>query len=210
MPTPETLWTVLAASLLLAVTPGPDNLFVLTQAALRGAGAGLMVVLGLCTGLIVHTTLVAVGAAAVFQASALAFAMLKMVGAAYLLYLAWGAWRAGASSLQAEADAQRAGPAAMYRRGIVMNVTNPKVSLFFLAFLPQFADAERGSVGGQIVVFGLVFQFATLLVFGGVALAAGRLGAWLQARPGAQVVMNRLAAIVFVGLAGRLLAASRS
>ena len=209
MPSPETLATVFAASLLLAVTPGPDNLFVLTQAALRGARMGLMVVLGLCTGLIGHTALVAVGAAAIFETSALAFSILKYCGAAYLLYLAWGAFRAGATELDGDASARGLGVGAMYRRGIIMNVTNPKVSLFFLAFLPQFADASRGAIGWQILVFGLVFQVATLLVFGGAALAAGRLGAWLRRRPGVQRGMNRAAGAVFVALAARLIAAER-
>lgn len=194
--------------MLLAVTPGPDNLFVLTQAALRGAASGLMVVLGLCTGLIVHTSLVAGGVAAVFQTSALAFSLLKYLGAGYLLYLAWGAFRSGAADLDG-AQAESLGHLAMYRRGIVMNVTNPKVSIFFLAFLPQFADPEQGSVAWQVVLFGVVFFVATLLVFGLVALAAGRLGAWLRRRPQVQKGMNRLAGLVFLGLALRLVLAER-
>lgn len=204
MPTPETWTTVFVASLMLAITPGPDNLFVLTQAALRGVGSGLMVVLGLCTGLILHTSLVAFGVAAVFQSSELAFSLLKYLGAAYLIYLAWGAFRAGAAELDGERDEAR-GLGAMYRRGIVMNVTNPKVSIFFLAFLPQFADPERGSVAVQIFVFAAAFLLATLLVFGGVAIAAGRLGAWLRQRPGVQRGMNRMAGLVLFGLAVGLL-----
>lgn len=204
MPTPETLATVFAASLMLAITPGPDNLFVLTQAALRGAAAGLMVVLGLCTGLILHTSLVAFGVAAIFQTSELAFSLLKYLGAAYLIYLAWGAFRAGAAELDGQ-GVESHGLGAMYRRGIVMNVTNPKVSIFFLAFLPQFADTERGSLAAQIFVFAGAFLLATLLVFGGVAIAAGKLGAWLRERPGVQRGMNRMAALVLFGLAVGLL-----
>jgi threonine/homoserine/homoserine lactone efflux protein len=206
MPTADILATVFAASLMLAITPGPDNLFVLTQAALRGAASGLMVVLGLCTGLIVHTSLVAFGVAAIFQTSALAFSLLKYLGAGYLIYLAWGAFRAGALELgdeRVEAD----GLGAMYRRGIVMNVTNPKVSIFFLAFLPQFADPERGSVAVQIFVFAAAFLLATLLVFGGIAIAAGKLGAWLRQRPGVQRGMHRFAGVVLFGLAVGLLVA---
>lgn len=189
---------------MLAITPGPDNLFVLTQAALRGVGSGLMVVLGLCTGLILHTSLVAFGVAAIFQSSELAFSLLKYVGAGYLIYLAWGAFRAGAAELDG-VRAESRGLGAMYRRGIVMNVTNPKVSIFFLAFLPQFADPERGSVAVQIFVFAGAFLLATLLVFGGVAIAAGRLGAWLRQRPGVQRGMNRMAGLVLFSLAVGLL-----
>ena len=90
-----------SAAILLALAPGPDNIFVLTQAALRGKAAGIFVTLGLCTGLIVHTTAVALGVAAIFQASMLAFNLLKYIGAAYLLYLAWQAFHAGAASLSA-------------------------------------------------------------------------------------------------------------
>jgi len=209
LPAVETLVQVFVASLLLAVTPGPDNIFVLTQAALRGARMGLLVVLGLCTGLILHTTLVAVGAAAIFATSALAFELLKYCGAAYLLYLAWGAFHAGAQQIDGGHRVDALSGGAMYRRGIIMNVTNPKVSLFFLAFLPMFADEARGAIAWQIVIFGLVFQLATLLVFGGVALAAGRLGDWLRQRPGVQRAMNRIAGLVFVVLAASLLLAER-
>lgn len=104
---------------------------------------GFVVTLGLCTGLIVHTSAVALGVAAVFQASAMAFNLLKYAGAAYLLYLAWGAFRAGASVLSSESD-QEISLARYYLRGIVMNVTNPKVSIFFLAFLPQFTRRNKG------------------------------------------------------------------
>jgi threonine/homoserine/homoserine lactone efflux protein len=208
MPTLDTLLVFFAASAALALAPGPDNLFVLTQSALHGRLAGWLVTLGLCTGLIVHTAAVALGVAAVFQTSALAFDLLKWVGAAYLVWLAWGAWRAGASALP-EGEAQPLGARALYLRGIVMNVTNPKVAIFFLAFLPQFADPARGPLGGQMLVLGGVFMLAALLVFGAIAWAAGHIGHWLRGSPRAQVVMNRVAAGVFVALAGRLALSSR-
>jgi threonine/homoserine/homoserine lactone efflux protein len=199
----DTLVLFFAASAALAVAPGPDNLFVLTQSALHGRLAGWLVTLGLCTGLLVHTAAVALGVAAVFQTSALAFNLLKGVGAAYLLYLAWGAWRAGASAVPA-GEAAPLSRRALYARGIVMNVTNPKVAIFFLAFLPQFADPARGAIAGQIVTLGAVFMLAALLVFGAIAWGAARLGGWLRGSPRAQVLMNRVAAGVFVGLAVRL------
>ncbi len=204
----QTLLVFFAASAALAIAPGPDNLFVLTQSALHGRRAGWLVTLGLCSGLIVHTSAVALGVAAVFQTSALAFDLLKWVGAAYLVWLAWGAWRAGASALP-EGERTPLGARALYLRGIVMNVTNPKVAIFFLAFLPQFADPSRGPVAGQILVLGGVFMLAALLVFGTIAWAAGHIGGWLRGSPRAQVVMNRIAAGVFVALAGRLALSSR-
>jgi len=204
----STLLLFTSASLLLALAPGPDNIFVLTQSALKGRLVGLVVTLGLCTGLIVHTSAVALGVAAVFQASALAFNLLKYAGAAYLLYLAWGAFRAGASVLSSESD-QEISLARYYLRGIVMNVTNPKVSIFFLAFLPQFTHPEMGSLPLQMLVLGAIFILATLLVFGAISLLAGVLGQWLRRSARAQQLLNKTAAVVFAALALKLAAASR-
>lgn len=204
----STLLLFTSASLLLALAPGPDNIFVLTQSALKGRLVGLVVTLGLCTGLIVHTSAVALGVAAVFQASALAFNLLKYAGAAYLLYLAWGAFRAGASVLSSESD-QEISLARYYLRGIVMNVTNPKVSIFFLAFLPQFTRPEQGHLPLQMLVLGAVFILATLLVFGAISLLAGVLGQWLRRSARAQQLLNKTAAVVIAALALKLAAASR-
>lgn len=197
----EALTAFVLASLLLALAPGPDNIFVLTQSALHGKISGLFVTLGLCTGLIVHTTAVALGVAVIFQASAVAFTLLKTVGACYLLYLAWQAFRASATKPAVEKNTPGLTPGRLYLRGIVMNVTNPKVSIFFLAFLPQFADPARGPIAVQIIMLGGLFILATVLVFGTIALTAGAVGEWLNRSKRAQLVMNRIAGLVFIGLA---------
>jgi threonine/homoserine/homoserine lactone efflux protein len=128
---------------------------------------------------------------------------LKVVGAAYLLYLAWQAFRAAASKIPSGVNSGlTAGQ--LYRRGIIMNVTNPKVSIFFLAFLPQFADPARGSLVLQLLVFGGVFMVATILVFGAVALSAGLVGEWFSESPKAQRAMNYMAGTVLAGLAIKL------
>jgi threonine/homoserine/homoserine lactone efflux protein len=199
----ETMAAFFLASALLALAPGPDNIFVLTQSAMRGKAAGLLVTLGLCTGLVVHTSAVALGVAVIFQASAVAFTVLKMVGAGYLVYLAWRAFRASTAHISAGRKSEL-GYARLYRRGIIMNVTNPKVSIFFLAFLPQFADPARGPLTLQLMMLGGIFIIATILVFGGIALLAGSIGQWLTRSPKTQVIINRLAAVVFVGLAVKL------
>ncbi|MGE0079849.1 MAG: LysE family translocator [Thiohalomonadaceae bacterium] len=204
----ETVLTFFTASLLLGLAPGPDNLFVLTQSTLHGRTAGLTVMLGLCTGLVVHSTAVALGAAAVFQTSPVAFTVLKFAGAAYLVYLAWRTFRARPAGISG-GNGGGPGRGELYRRGVIMNVTNPKVSIFFLAFLPQFADPARGSVTLQILLLGGVFIVATILVFGFVAVAAGSLRNWLMGSERVQVILNRLAGIVFVGLAARLATAER-
>ncbi|MES2957360.1 MAG: LysE family translocator [Pseudomonadota bacterium] len=203
---PGTAAAFFAVSVLLALSPGPDNVFVLMQSAMRGRAAGLLVVLGLCSGLLVHTAAVAFGLATLFAASTLAFTALKLAGALYLIYLAWQAWRAPATPLAAQPDID-AGQ--LYRRGIVMNVTNPKVSIFFLAFLPQFVAADRGSVALQVLWLGFVFMLATLLVFGAIALTAGTLGQALARSARAQLLLNRAAALVFVALALRLATVQR-
>ncbi len=200
---PEVLTAFFMTSVLLALAPGPDNLFVLTQSALHGKLSGLLVTLGLCTGLIVHTSAVAFGVAAIFQTSALAFTSLKLVGSGYLLYLAWGAFRAPAIKVNTKVGGDQS-RGRLYRRGIIMNVTNPKVSIFFLAFLPQFADPAHGSLTLQMIILGTVFILSTMLVFGIIALLAGMMGSWLARLDKAQIIMNRVAGIIFVGLALKL------
>lgn len=199
----EALLAFFTASVLLALAPGPDNIFVLTQAALRGRKAGVVVMLGLCTGLIGHSLAVALGVAVIFQTSAIAFTVLKLVGAGYLLYLGWQAFRAPGEQIRYR-DSTDKDFGRLYRRGIVMNVTNPKVSIFFLAFLPQFADPERGPVAVQLLLLGALFIAATILVFGAVALLSGTLGQWLNRSEVTRKTMNRLAGTVFVALALKL------
>ena len=196
------------ASVALGLAPGPDNIFVLTHSALYGRRAGFVVTLGLCTGLLFHTSVVALGVAAIFQASTLAFTLLKLIGAGYLLYLAWHSFRAGSSELTATGEREVQG-LKLYRRGIIMNLTNPKVAMFFLAFLPQFADPIRGSLPLQIASLGVLFIVATLLVFGLVAWGAGYIGQWLKRSPWAHMWMGHIAGAVFVGLALRLVSVER-
>ncbi len=212
MPTPETLLSFTGLCLLLAAMPGPDNLFVVLQSAQHGWRAGLSVVVGLCLGVMGHTTAVALGLAAALLASPRALALLQWGGAAYLAWMAWQAWRAPVHVLQpvgqgtSEGGAVVAPPASlrMVLRGVAMNLSNPKVLVFFLAFLPQFADAARGPVAGQILLLGGVFMVCTLLVFGGMAYFSGAAGAFLQSSVRARTWLNRVAALVFMGMALRL------
>jgi threonine/homoserine/homoserine lactone efflux protein len=208
MPSLETTVGFFAVAVLLGFTPGPDNLFVLMQSISRGRRTGLLVMLGLCAGLCVHTAAVALGLAAVFAASPVAFIVLKVVGAAYLLFLAWQAFRAPASVLGG-GDGTPAPAAKLFGRGVVMNLTNPKVLLFFLAFLPQFVDTSVGSVAPQVVWFGLWFIVATLMAFGTIAWLAGAIGERLRGSRRAQIWLNRITGVVFAGLAVRILAVHR-
>jgi len=208
MLTLQTAITFFGLALLLGFTPGPDNVFVLMQSATQGRRAGFFVVLGLCTGLLVHTAAIALGLAAVFAASALAFTVLKFVGAAYLAYLAWQVVRAPVGPLAFEAQG-RSSMKAMYGRGVVMNLTNPKVVFFFLALLPQFVDASRGPVAWQIVQLGLIFILTTLIAFGAITYFAGAVSGLLKRSTRAQRALNWLAGTVFLGLALRLAMSER-
>jgi threonine/homoserine/homoserine lactone efflux protein len=199
----DVLLVFIAASAALAIAPGPDNLYVLAQSALHGHRTGLLITFGLCTGLMVHISAVALGVATLVMTSVTAFTVLKVFGAAYLLYLAWCAFRAGSALVPQSAGAALS-PLASYMRGVVMNISNPKVAIFFIAFLPQFADPAQGPVAVQIVMLGAVFMLTAIVVFAVLCLAAGRIGLWLKKSDRAQAIINRLTGTVFVLLAFRL------
>ena len=139
----ETTCAFFVASLLMAMTPGPDVIIVLTQSSLYGMRAGVLTTLGLMTGLLGHTLAVALGRSVLFQTSEAAFTALKFLGAAYLLYLAWQSFRSGVFRAFLT-QSLFPGYGTLYRRGFLSNITNPKVTLFCLAVLPQFVEPERG------------------------------------------------------------------
>ena len=199
----ESIIPFVIASALLSIAPGPDNIFVLTQSALYGKKSGVLITLGLCTGLIVHTTLVALGIAVIFQTSSVAFMLLKTAGAGYLLYLAWQAFSASAEKVEGKM-LPFVPNAALYGRGIIMNITNPKVSIFFLAFLPQFASVDNGILAPQIFLLGALFICVAFVTFSFIAVLAGSLGGWLNSSPKAQLYLNRTAGIVLAALAVKL------
>ena len=207
----DTSLTFFAASVMLALVPGPDNVFVLLHSATHGWRSGLLVVLGLCTGLLFHTAAVALGLAALMASSSFAFTALTLLGAVYLLWLAWQSWNAPVHSSDATPSLDSHVPDSIlssrqtYSRGVLMNITNPKVAIFFLAFLPQFVVANQGAVGLQILLLGGIFMVATLFTFGAIAFLAGRFGQAFQSSTIAQRSLNRLASLVFCALALRLL-----
>lgn len=204
----QTIIMFVTASTLLALAPGPDILFVLTQSMAKGSRSGIVIALGLCSGLIFHTTAVALGVAVIFQTSALAFSLLKFVGAAYLLYLALMAFK-DASKSKLESNKASLSLSALFRRGVFMNITNPKVSIFFLAFLPQFTNPAIGNVTVQIFSLGALFMLSAFVVFTIVSLLAGRVGAWFASTKNGEKILNRMAGTVFAALAVKLALSSR-
>ncbi|AZS15209.1 LysE family translocator [Paenibacillus lutimineralis] len=159
-----TVLSFLGVAVLLTLMPGPDNLFVLAQSISQGKKAGIATALGLCSGLIVHVAAAALGISAIIYQSAIAFAIVKYAGAAYLLYLAWKSFREKESGLTLN-DQKSLNYRSLYKKGILMNILNPKVSLFFLALLPQFVDQSMGHVPIQMLVLGVVFMLQAIIIF---------------------------------------------
>jgi threonine/homoserine/homoserine lactone efflux protein len=179
MPDP-TLWGMfVVASLVLLLTPGPAVLYIVARSVAQGRAAGLVSVLGIHLGTIVHVAAAAVGLSALLVSSALAFAIVKYLGAAYLVWI--GVRTLTAKDPDPEAPAVPAEPLhRSFRDGFVVNLLNPKTAIFFLAFLPQFVDPARGALHWQILVLGLTFMGLGLVSDGMFAVAAGAAGEFLR------------------------------
>lgn len=169
----STLLYFLITSILLTLAPGPDIMYLLAKSLADGTKSGISLAFGLTTGLIFHTTLVIIGVATIIQQSPLAFSILKYAGAIYLLYLAWGAFHSQ-GNLKLNAVNNTTSFFKLYRRGLIMNVLNPKVLLFFLAFLPQFINLNAENISLQIAFLGFIFGLQTLIIFSLVAICAGK------------------------------------
>ncbi len=181
-PDPAGLGIFLLTALVLLLTPGPAVLYIVARSIDQGRRAGLVSMLGVHAGTLVHIAAAAAGLSALLAASATAFSTVKYLGAAYLVYL-------GVRRMLDRAPAAGAGPGRTHRLrrafldGVVVNVLNPKTALFFLAFLPQFVDVSRGHVGPQVLVLGGLFVALGLVTDGGYALAAGTAARWLRGHP---------------------------
>jgi threonine/homoserine/homoserine lactone efflux protein len=206
MPELSTLLIFFSVSVALTLAPGPDIVFLVTQGSHRGPRAGLATAMGLAAGNLVHTLAAVLGISVIFQTSEVAFNGLKIAGAMYLLYLAWQALRHRKDGLDLSA-VQVPDGRTLFLRGVLMNVLNPKVALFFLAFLPQFVNPASGPVWAQMLVLGLLFTLQVIFVFGAIGLSAGyireRLLAGRSGRIG--VWSNYIVAGIFTLLALRLL-----
>ena len=195
----ETIIAFVTASVVLSLVPGPDNLFVMSHSALKGWRIGFYITLGLCTGLIGHTVLVAIGVSVIFQTSAIAFTGLKIIGAFYLLYLAWLSVQN--KELNLGGTDKNSTNRSYYLTGVIMNLTNPKVALFFLVFLPQFVNTSNDNVTTQIFLLGLLFILSALCVFTSIAYLASFLENFLKKSKTVNKNLNILAAIVYFALA---------
>ncbi len=193
----------LTASLALIVSPGPDSLYVLARGIGQGRRAGAISALGTSTGLLVHTTAAALGLAVLLQTSVIAYTIIKFVGAAYLIYLGIKTFLSKTSPLVTPATSQ---PSwwRMYLQGMLTNVLNPKVALFFVAFLPQFVDQHSGAVALHMLLLGVIFASLGLAYLLLVAMLSGSLGKFLSARPAWASRLRWLTGSVMIGLGLRL------
>ncbi|MGG1575002.1 LysE family translocator [Fictibacillus sp. NRS-1165] len=165
----------------LTLMPGPDILFVMAQSISQNKKAGIATALGLCTGLIVHISAATLGISAIIYQSAIAFAIVKYAGAMYLLYLAIQSFREKDTDLTGTNDNKSVlNYKSLYKKGILMNILNPKVSLLFLALLPQFVDKSTGNATGQIFILGIITMVQALVIFVGISILSDRLRYFLS------------------------------
>jgi threonine/homoserine/homoserine lactone efflux protein len=197
----------LGASVALTIAPGPDNIFVLTQGISCGRKPAIITALGMCSGISVHTTAAAFGISAVFYSSVIAFNVVKYAGAAYLIYLAWKTLKEQSSIRLSTADARAS--AALFKRGFIMNVLNPKVAMFFLAFLPQFVTPDTEHFPLQMLLLGAIFMVQAVIIFCLIGFFSGSIGNFVQARPRIARYFDWLTAGVFASLGMRLALAEK-
>ncbi len=198
----------LGASILLTLAPGPDNIFVVTQGISRGRKAAVFTALGMCSGLSVHTTAAALGISAIFYSSALAFCAVKYAGAAYLMYLAWKAIQ-DRNALKLKSSVNPLSCFALFRRGFIMNTLNPKVALFFLAFLPQFVSGNSQHVALEMIFLGLIFMVQSVVIFTAIGVLSGQIGNYLLKKPRLARKFSWATAGIFAAIGVRLALAER-
>jgi len=203
------LYMFIAASFLLCLAPGPDNIYVLTQGMTKSKKAAIVTTLGLTSGLIIHTSAAAFGISVIFQTSEIAFNIVKYVGAAYLLYIAYQAFKHRNEKLDLSVQNSSSELKKLYVKGFIMNILNPKVSIFFLAFLPQFVTPANGNVPMQMITLGLVFMALTVVVFSSIGIAGNMLSSKLLEKPNIVKYMNILTSFVLVGLGLKLALSQR-
>lgn len=191
------------ASWALIIAPGPDMLYVITRGIAHGPKAGLLSATGVICGILVHTLAAALGLALILQASTAAFLIVKFAGVIYLLYLGIKSLR-DKSTFELQGHTATVSSHKLFWQGVLSNVLNPKVAIFFLAFLPQFVDKTSSNIGLQMVMLGLTFALFGLCFLAIVGYFAGAIGTWLTRRPQYTNILRWLTGGVLIGLGVRL------
>lgn len=197
----EILLAFSIATFALALSPGPDNIFVLIQSMANGKKFGLAVVAGLMTGCLVHTTLLAFGVSAVIKESPTIFTIIKIFGAFYLIYLSIMVYKGGdAINISTDKKGEK-NLAALFKQGFIMNVLNPKVTIFFLAFFPGFLFSDSINTIVQFYVLGFLFIAVSSIVFGAIAILSGSISDFLKGNKYMGSVLKWVQIVVFIGIA---------
>lgn len=196
----DILLSFVLATLALAISPGPDNIYVMMQSMVNGKVFGLATVAGLISGCLVHTTLVAFGVSAIIKENDILFFIIKLFGALYLLYLAYKVYRSD-SELNIEAQTvPKKSLIQLFKQGFIMNVLNPKVSIFFLAFFPGFLFSQTMGTISQFYVLGILFMLVSTVVFSLIAILAGFISDYIKTHQRVGVYLKWLQIVVFVGI----------
>jgi threonine/homoserine/homoserine lactone efflux protein len=197
----ELLLSFVIATSALACSPGPDNIYVLMQSITNGKQYGLATVAGLITGCIVHTTLVAFGVSAIIKENDNLYFAIKLFGALYLFYLAYKVFKSNTSITLNNSNIPKKSLIQLFKQGFIMNVLNPKVSIFFLAFFPGFLFSNTLSTVTQFYVLGFLFMAVSLFIFSTIAILAGTISDYIKQNKNIGIVLKWLQIIVFVGIA---------
>lgn len=197
----ETLLSFALATSILACSPGPDNIFVLTQSIVNGKKYGLATVFGLISGCLVHTTLLAFGVSAIIKESEDLFFVIKLFGAIYLFFLAYKVYKSDANIMLSNSNVAKKTVTQLFIQGFIMNVLNPKVSIFFLAFFPGFLFSDRISTVIQFYVLGFLFMLVSLIIFSTIAILAGAISEKINENKKIGLCLKWMQIIVFVLIA---------
>ena len=197
----ETLLSFAIATSILALSPGPDNIFVLTQSIVNGKKFGLATVFGLMTGCVIHTALVAFGVSTIIKENENLFLFIKILGASYLLYLAYQVYKSNSEILISTENVAQKSTIQLFKTGFLMNVLNPKVTIFFLAFFPQFLFSSEISTILQFYILGFLFILVSFVIFGSIAVLAGKVSTYLKQHKKTGLYLKWAQIIVFVMIA---------
>lgn len=196
----EILYGFALATAALAISPGPDNIYVLMQSITNGKKYGLATVAGLISGCLVHTSLLAFGVSAIIKANAELFFAIKLFGALYLFYLAYGVLRSDATVQLSNGAVPKKSLAQLYKQGFIMNVLNPKVTIFFLAFFPGFLFSRTLSTVVQFYILGALFMLVSFIIFSTIAILSGAIASYIKKNAGIGLYLKWLQIIVFMAI----------
>ncbi|PHM48361.1 LysE family translocator [Xenorhabdus miraniensis] len=198
----EILIAFISISFFLCLLPGPDNIFVLSQSAINGRKTGISITIGLCIGLLIHTSLVSLGIAAILRESTVAIEIIRVLGVCYLSHLAWRAFNAKPIGFQEHASDFH-DTKMFIKKGLIMNLSNPKIIIFFMAFLPQFTTNSASSIPVSLQLFylGLTFVIIVFVLFTLISYLSGFLNNVISSKPSIQTILNKITSLIFIALA---------